>query len=75
LCVFVVCAAAARGKIERPAEVLLYRADARCKMAHPAGEKSLRRAATVYSAAAASYTAPTYSAPVGDALRFCSPPE
>jgi hypothetical protein len=54
----------------RPAEVLFYCANARCKMTHPAGEKSLRRAATVYSATAASYTAPTYSANVEDALSF-----
>jgi hypothetical protein len=31
----------------RPAEVLFYRANARCKMAHPAEEKSIMRAATV----------------------------
>jgi hypothetical protein len=67
--VFVVCVAPARCKIERLAEVLFFRANARCKMAHPAGEKSLHRAANVYSAAAASYTAPNYSAHVGDALK------
>jgi hypothetical protein len=44
------------------------RANTRCKMEHPAGEKSLRRASSVYSVAAAWYSAPIYTAPVGDAL-------
>jgi hypothetical protein len=36
--VFVVCAASARGKIEHPANVLLYRADA-LQNGAPGGEK------------------------------------
>jgi hypothetical protein len=39
-------------------------------MQHPAGEKSLRRAPSVYSVAAAWYSAPIYTAPVGDALKI-----
>jgi hypothetical protein len=37
-------------------------------MEHPVGEKSLRRAPSVYSAASAWYSAPIYTASVGDAL-------
>jgi hypothetical protein len=37
-------------------------------MEHLAGENSIRRAPSVYSVAAAWFSAPIYSAPVGDAL-------
>jgi hypothetical protein len=37
-------------------------------MEYPAGEKSVRRTPSVYSAAAAWFSAPIYSMSVGDAL-------
>jgi hypothetical protein len=59
---------AARCKMECPTEVLFLRANVRCKMEHPVGEKSVQHAPSFYSAPAAWYSAPIYSAPIGDAL-------
>jgi hypothetical protein len=57
-----------RCKIQPPAEVLFSRTNARCKIQPPAGEKSVSRAPAVCSAPKRRFSAPRFSAPVGDAL-------
>jgi hypothetical protein len=66
LCVFVICAT--HCKMEHPAEVHFYRASVRCKMELSVGQIPVQRTPSVYSAAEPRFSAPIFSAPVGDAL-------
>jgi hypothetical protein len=66
--VIVVFARAARCIMERPAKEHFKRSRIPSSLASPMGENSGQRAINVYSAVAAIYTAPKYSAAVGDAL-------
>jgi hypothetical protein len=63
--------AGARAILEHPAEEYFYRSRTRSSLAPPMGENSGQRAKNVYSAIETTYSAPKYSAPVGDALRLC----
>jgi hypothetical protein len=63
---FVVCAAL-RCIMERPAEKLFYRANARCKLEHPTEQISAQRA-IVYSATEARFSTPIFRTSVEDAL-------
>jgi hypothetical protein len=54
--------------LPRPAEDHFYRPRTRCILARPGGEKPAQRALSVYRAAKRRFTAPRFSAPVGDAL-------
>jgi hypothetical protein len=53
--------------MERPAEELFYRANARCKLEHPTEQISAQRA-IVYSATEARFSTPIFRTSVEDAL-------
>jgi hypothetical protein len=60
--------ARARCILPRPAEDDFFRPRTRCILPRPAGENTAQRALAVYSAQNQRFSAPRYSAPVGDAL-------
>jgi hypothetical protein len=54
---------------EHPTEEHVLRSRTRCSLAPSVGENPGQRAENIYSAGGTTYSAPQYSAPVGDALR------